>query len=167
MSNLTAIGLILAPLITTFLVTVYATRCADLQSDAISTGAVGGDSITHKARLMILFQEWVPMAVGIAAFDIIVALSFVQIAGDLADPQIKALAWLSATLAGFGAAGWLVQRSLYAANWAFSGVHKFQGSLLRIARRCRRPYATYDRARRSSSGAELTLSLWWRSWLRL
>lgn len=117
MSNLTAIGLILATLIATFLVTFYATRCAHLRSDGISTGVVQGVAISNKARLMILFQEWVPMAFGIAAFELIVALGLLQIAANLDDPQIKVLAWLSAALAGFGCAGWLVQGSLYATNW--------------------------------------------------
>jgi hypothetical protein len=117
MSNLNAIGLILATLITTFFVSFYATRCAHLRSDGISTGVVGGVAISNKARLMILFQEWVPMAVGIAVFELIIALCLIQIAGNISDPQIKALAWLSAGLAGLGCLGWLVQGSLYITNW--------------------------------------------------
>ena len=117
MSNLNAIGLILAILIATFLVTMYATRCAHLRSDGVSTGVGGGVAISAKARLMVLFQEWMPMAVGIAVFDLIVALGLIQIAENLADADIKALAWLSAVLAGFGCAGWLVQGSLYFTSW--------------------------------------------------
>jgi hypothetical protein len=117
MSNLNAIGLILAILIATVLVTFYATRCAHLRSDSISTGVVGGVAISAEARLMILFQEWAPMAVGIAVFNLIVALGFVQIAENLDDAGIKALAWLSAVPAGFACVGWLVQGSLYFASW--------------------------------------------------
>jgi len=117
MSNLNAIGLILAILIATSFVTAYATRCAHLRSDGISTGMVRGVAISAKARLMILFQEWVPMAVGIAVFDLIIALGLIQIAENLADTDVKALAWLCAVLAGFGCAGWLVQGTLYFTSW--------------------------------------------------
>ena len=117
MSNINAIGLILATLVAGVLATVYATTCTQLRSDGISTGVVRGVAISNKARLMILFQEYVPMAFGIAAFDVILALGFVQIAGNVVDPQVKTLAWLSAALSAFGCAGWLIQGGLYVTNW--------------------------------------------------
>jgi hypothetical protein len=117
MSNLNAIGLILAILITTMFVAMYATRCAQLRSDGISTGMVRGVRISARARLMILFQEWLSMAVGIAVFNLIVALGLMKIAANLVDPDIKILAWLSAMLSGFACAGWLVQGGLFFTGW--------------------------------------------------
>ena len=117
MSNLNAIGLILAVMITTTFVTFYATRCAHIRSDGISTGVVRGVRISARARMMILFQEWLSMAVGIAIFDLIVALGLMEIAGNVADPDIKILGWLPALLAGFACTGWLIQGGLYVTSW--------------------------------------------------
>jgi hypothetical protein len=117
MSNLNAIGLILAILIATMFVSFYATKCTHIRSDGISTGIVRGVTISAKARLMILFQEWLAMAAAIAVFDLVVALGFMEIARNVADADIKILAWLCAVLAGFGFIGWLVQGSIFFTGW--------------------------------------------------
>jgi len=117
MPYLNAIGLILAILIATMFVTFYATKCTHIRSDGISTGVVRGVAISAKARLMILFQEWLSMAAAIAVFDLIVALGFVKIAGKAADADIGVLAWLCAVLTGFGCIGWLVQGSIFFTSW--------------------------------------------------
>jgi hypothetical protein len=117
MSNLNAIGLILAILIATMFVSFYATKCTHIRSDGISTGIVRGVTISAKARLMILFQEWLVMAAAIAVFDLVVALGFTEIARNVADADIKILAWLCAVLAGFGFIAWPVQGSIFFTGW--------------------------------------------------
>jgi hypothetical protein len=111
MSNLNAIGLIFAILIFGGFVISYTT-----QSDAITTGIVRGVAISIKERWMILFHDWVPAAFGIAVFGVILALGQLEIARQVNDEGIKLLAWLSAGLAGFTSAFWLILGISYFTN---------------------------------------------------
>jgi hypothetical protein len=117
MSNLNEIGLILALLIATTFVSFYATKCAHIRSEGVTTGILRGVPISIKERWMILVQEWLPMASGNALFDLIVAVGLMEIAGNVVDVEIKVLAWLSAVLAGFGCISWVVQGSLFFTSW--------------------------------------------------
>jgi hypothetical protein len=117
MSNLNEIGLILALLIATTFVSFYATKCTHIRSEGVTTGILRGVPISIKERWMILVQEWLPMASGNAVFNLIVAVGLLEIAGNVADVEIKILAWLSAVLAGFGCIGWVVQGSLFFSSW--------------------------------------------------
>ena len=104
MSNLNAIGLILAILIFGGFVMSYTTHVVHIRSDAITTGIVRGVSVSIKERWMILFHDWMPAAFGIAVFGVILALGQLEIAQQVNDEGIKLLAWLSAALAGFSSA---------------------------------------------------------------
>lgn len=116
MSNLNAIGLIFAILIFGGFVISYTTHVIHVRSDAITTGIVRGVSISIKERWMILFHDWVPAAFGIAVFGVILALGQLEIAQEVSDEGIKLLAWLSAGLAGFTSAFWLILGISYLTN---------------------------------------------------
>jgi hypothetical protein len=116
MSNLNAIGLIFAILIFGGFAISYTTHVIHLRSDAITTGIVRGVSISIKERWMILFHDWVPAAFGIAVFGVILALGQLEIAQQVTDEGIKLLAWLSAGLAGFTSAFWLILGISYFTN---------------------------------------------------
>jgi hypothetical protein len=79
MSDLNVIGTILAILIATTFVSFYGTKCVHNRSDAMITGMVRGVSLTRKDRWLILVQEWLPMASGVAVFDLIVAVGLFEI----------------------------------------------------------------------------------------
>ena len=116
MSNLNAIGLIFAILIFGGFAISYTTHVIHLRSDAITTGIVRGVAISIKERWMILFHDWVPAAFGIAVFGVILALGQLEIAQQVTDEGIKLLAWLSAGLAGFTSAFWLILGISYFTN---------------------------------------------------
>ncbi len=116
MSNLNAIGLIFAILIFGGFVISYTTHIIHVRSDAITTGIVRGVSISIKERWMILFHDWVPAAFGIAVFGVLLALGQLEIARQVNDEGIRLLAWLSAGLAGFTSAFWLVLGISYFTN---------------------------------------------------
>lgn len=117
MSDLNVIGMILAILIATTFVSFYGTKCAHNRSDAMITGMVRGVSVTTKDRWLILAQEWLPMASGVAVFDLIVAVGLFEIGGSVVDPGIRLLAWMSAALAGFSSILWFIQGSMFFASW--------------------------------------------------
>jgi len=68
---------------------------------------------------MILFHDWVPAAFGIAVFGVIMALGQLEIAQQVDDEGIRLLAWLSAGLAGFSSAFWLILGISYFTNCVF------------------------------------------------
>jgi hypothetical protein len=116
MSNLNAIGLILAILIAGTFVTFYATKWIHIRSDAITTGIVRGISISTKERWMKLFHDWLPMAFGISLFDLILAVGFIEIAENLTDQGVILVAWLSGAAAGFSCVFWLILGISYFVN---------------------------------------------------
>lgn len=116
MSNVNAMGLIFAILIFGGFVISYTTHVIHLRSDAITTGIVRGVSISIKERWMVLFHDWVPAAFGIAVFGVIMALGQLEIARQVNDEGIRLLAWLSAGLAGFTSAFWLILGISYFTN---------------------------------------------------
>ncbi len=116
MSNVNAMGLIFAILIFGGFVISYTTHIIHLRSDAITTGIVRGVPISIKERWMILFHDWVPAAFGIAVFGVLLALGQLEIARQVDDEGIRLLAWLSAGLAGFTSAFWLILGISYFTN---------------------------------------------------
>jgi hypothetical protein len=116
MSNLNAIGLIFAIVIFGGFAVSSTTHVIHFRSDAITTGIVRGVSISIKERWMILFHDWVPAAFGIAVFGVILALGQLDIARQVDDEGIRLLAWLSAGLAGFTSAFWLILGISYFTN---------------------------------------------------
>lgn len=66
---------------------------------------------------MILVQEWLPLASAISGLDLILALSFMEIAANVGDESVMLLAWLSAGLSGFGAVFMTVQGSVFFSSW--------------------------------------------------
>lgn len=119
MSSLNAMGLIFAILIFGGFVISYTTHVIHIRSDAITTGIVRGVPISIKERWMILFSDWVPAAFGIAVFGVIMALGQLEIAQQVDDEGIRLLAWLSAGLAGFSSAFWLILGISYFTNCVF------------------------------------------------
>lgn len=116
MSNLNAVGLILSLLIAGTFVTFYATKWIHVRSDAITTGLVQGVQIPRKERWMKLFHDWLPMAFGIAVFELVLAIGFLEIAENLTDEGARLVAWLSAAGAGFACVFWFVLGISYFAN---------------------------------------------------
>lgn len=119
MSNVNAIGLIFAILIFGGFVISYTTQIIHSRSDAVTTGIVRGVPISIKERWMILFHDWVPAAFGIAVFGVIMALGQLEIGQQVDDEGIRLLAWLSAGLAGFSSAFWLILGISYFTNCVF------------------------------------------------
>ena len=119
MSSLNAMGLIFAILIFGGFVISYTTHVIHIRSDAITTGIVRGVPISIKERWMILFHDWVPAAFGIAVFGVIMALGQLEIAQQVDDEGIRLLAWLSAGMAGFSSAFWLILGISYFTNCVF------------------------------------------------
>jgi hypothetical protein len=120
MSNVNAMGLIFAILIFRGFVISYTTHVIHLRSDAITTGIVRGVPISIKERWMILFHDWMPAAFGIAVFGVLLALGQLEIARQVNDEGIRLLACLSAGLAGFTSAFWLILGISYFTNCVLS-----------------------------------------------
>ena len=118
MSNLNAIGMILAILIAGAFVMAYTTHIIHLRSDAITTGIARGVSLSIKERWMILFHDWMPAAFGVAVFGLLIAFDQMEIAKNVAEPGIQMLAWLSAALAGFASMSWFILGISYFVNLA-------------------------------------------------
>jgi hypothetical protein len=116
MSDLNAIGMILALMLAGTFVTFYATKWIHVRSDAITTGIVRGVPISTKERWMKLFHDWLPMAFGIAIVDLILAVGFLEIAKGFTDEGIRLVAWLSAAAAGFSSVFWFILGVSYFAN---------------------------------------------------
>ena len=117
MSNLEAIQLIFSLLLAGVFVTVYMATHLHRRSDALTTGTLRGVAISPKERRMILFQEWLPLISAISGLDLILALSFMEIAANVGDESVMLLAWLSAGLSGFGAVFMTVQGTIFFTSW--------------------------------------------------
>lgn len=116
MSNLTAIGMILALLISGTLVMFVATHITHVRGDAVTTGQVRGVPVSIKERWMILFHDWMPAAFGLGALGFVLAFGQVAIAENVSDDTVKLLAWLCAGLAAFTGLFWIILGASYFTN---------------------------------------------------
>jgi hydroxyethylthiazole kinase-like sugar kinase family protein len=107
MSNLAAIGLILATLCVAFLVVFYASSAINKHVDVIVTGVVDGVPASTKHCYLKLNQMFLTQTSGVIALSVVVAACYVGIADNVTDPGVTRLAYLAAGLAAFSAITWL------------------------------------------------------------
>ena len=108
MSNLNDIGLIAAITIAGYFVVLTAERWIHARGDALATGLMSGVPISTKHRWLLLFNNWLPNALGVAIFSLVVALVLIAIAREANDRFVEVVAYLCAIGFGFSCAFWLV-----------------------------------------------------------
>jgi hypothetical protein len=108
MSNLNAIGLILATLLAGGFLITYLARTLNKRIDAILTGVIDGTRVSRKHRQLMLYNMYFQYLGGMIALSIIIALGLVQMGDHVSDSGIKNLAYVAAVLAGFPAFTWSI-----------------------------------------------------------
>jgi hypothetical protein len=108
MSNLNDIGLIAAITIAGYFVVLTAERWIHARGDALATGLMSGVPISTKHRWLLLFNNWLPNALGVVLFSLIVALVLIAIAREANDRFVEFVAYLCAIGFGFSSVFWLV-----------------------------------------------------------
>lgn len=108
MSNLNELGLIAAITIAGYFVVLTAERWIHARGDALATGLMSGVPISTKHRWLLLFNNWLPNALGVVLFSLIVALVLIAIAREANDRFVEFVAYLCAIGFGFLSVFWLV-----------------------------------------------------------
>ncbi|NNE19213.1 MAG: hypothetical protein HKN10_12135 [Myxococcales bacterium] len=108
MSNLTAIAMIAAITIAGYFVFLGAERWTHERGDALATGLLRGVPMSAKHRWLLLFNNWLPNALGTTTFSLAIALALVAVAREVNDPFIGFVAYLCAIGFGMGFAFWLL-----------------------------------------------------------
>ena len=108
MSNLTAIALIAAISIAGYFVVLTGDRWTHRRGDVLATGLMNGVPMSAKHRWLLLFSNWLPNALGLATFSLVVGLALVAVAREANDSFIQFIAYLSAIGFGMGFAFWLI-----------------------------------------------------------
>jgi hypothetical protein len=108
MSDLTVIALIAAIVIAGYFVFLSADKWTHERGDALATGVLRGVPMSSKHRWLLLFQSWLPNALGVTLFSLFVTLALVAIARDADNRLVESLAYLCAMGFGFACAFWLV-----------------------------------------------------------
>ena len=113
MSNLNAIGLILATTIIAYVVIIYTSNALSKHVDIVVTGVAEGVPMSTKHRHLKLSHMYISQWGAVVGIAIILAFGFVQIAGSVTDSGVRTLAYLVAGLAAFTAVQWLVLGASY------------------------------------------------------
>jgi len=108
MSNFNDIGLIAAVTIAGYFVALTAERWIHERGDALATGLMRGVPMSTKHRWLLLFNNWLPNALGVAVFSLCVALTLIAIAREASDRLVEVVAYLSAIGFGFACVFWLI-----------------------------------------------------------
>lgn len=108
MSNLTAIALIAAISIAGYFVVLTGDRWTHRRGDALANGLIDGVPMSTKHRWLVLFNNWLPNAAGLATFSFAVGLTLVAVAREVNDPFIGFIAYLCAIGFGMGFLFWLI-----------------------------------------------------------
>lgn len=108
MSNSTAIALIIATFMPLYFLFFYITRMANDVAAEIETGVIRGVPVSTKYRGIMLYSTWAGYATGVVALGIFAAMLNIQIAANVPDDDIKALAYVGALIGGVAAFGWMV-----------------------------------------------------------
>jgi hypothetical protein len=107
MSNSTAIALLIASFATIFFCFSYATKNANELATEIVTGVVRGVPLSTQYRYMMLYNHWAGYAVA-SIFSLVVGTFMnVLIAANVADEDVKALAYVVAFVTAVGAIWWV------------------------------------------------------------
>jgi hypothetical protein len=108
MSNTVAIALISATSFSAFFCFQYVTNLANNAGAEVATGVVGGIPITRTYRGIMLYQVWIGYVTGAVACLILMGFVNLQVAGQVTDTQVKALAYLGAAMGAVGSLGVLL-----------------------------------------------------------
>jgi hypothetical protein len=105
MSNLEAIGLILATLLGGYLSIIYTTKTLNERADMVLSGIVNGVPASKRHRHIMLYHGCVQYCGGAVALASILAIGVLRIADTVDDPNVRMLAYLAAAFGVFAAVG--------------------------------------------------------------
>lgn len=108
MSDLNAIGVIGALLISGTFVLFYCTAKINERSHEIINGVVAGLPLSHRYRSWLLWMTWMPQWAALVAVSVIFATIFFVIAGVAGSDEISRVAYLCTGAAGFSAFFFLI-----------------------------------------------------------
>jgi hypothetical protein len=108
MSNSIAIALISATTFAACFCFQYASKLANDAGAEVATGLIRGVPITRTYRGIMLYQVWVGYVTMAVACGIFMAFTNLQVAAQVLDAQVKALAYLGAAMGAVGSLGWLL-----------------------------------------------------------
>lgn len=98
MSSFHVIGLTSAMFIPTFAIFFHHVRTTNGIGAGVGSGVVEGVSISPSYRRIILYQEWVPSAVGLMALPLAVGVAVFQIAQKATEADARMVGYLYAFL---------------------------------------------------------------------
>jgi hypothetical protein len=113
MSNLNAIGLILATLIAGSFFLIYASNTINKRADMIVVGVVEGVPVSTKHRYLMLYHVYLSQVGGVIAISIVIAVGCLRIADSVTNSDVTMLAYLVAGLGAFAAVNWLFLGTSY------------------------------------------------------
>ena len=113
MSNLNAIGLILATAIIAYVVIIYTSNALSKHVDIVVAGVAEGVPMSTKHRHLKLSHMYVSQWGAVVGIATILAFGFMKIADSVTDSGVSTLAYLVAGLAAFTAVQWLVLGMVY------------------------------------------------------
>jgi len=105
MSSSVATALISATSFSAYFCFQYVTNLANNAGAEVATGVIGGVPITRTYRGLMLYQVWIGYVVGAVACLIFMAFVNLQVAAQVTDTQVRALAYLGATMGAVGSRG--------------------------------------------------------------
>ncbi len=108
MWNLIATLAILGATILAYTIGMWVTRMINDRGDEILYGVVKGVPVSTKDRWFMLFTNWLPYALFLIGFLLIVAIGNVRIAKVVDDPTVATFGYLCAGFLAMGALFWLV-----------------------------------------------------------
>jgi len=100
MSNLNAIGLIAAVLVSGLVAILYGSHQWRVAGMDVITGVARGVPLSLKLRWLLLLQQWVSVWIGLIVFAALIAFAEVRIAQNVADEGIQLFAYLCAVFVG-------------------------------------------------------------------
>ena len=113
MSNLNAIGLIMALFTAGFAVVTYVMARNLEGADTVVTGVRRGVPLSTRYRWLMIWHNVLGFLAFLALYLFISALGFMEIARNVSDENVKLLAYLCAGLSGFGSFSIVAQGTLW------------------------------------------------------
>ena len=113
MSNLNAIGPILATAVIAYVGIIYTSNALGKHMDSVVVGIAEGVPMSMQHRYMKLFVMYVSQMGAVVGIATILAFGVMKIADSVTDSGVSTLAYLVAGLAAFTAVQWLVLGMVY------------------------------------------------------
>jgi len=129
MWNLIATLAILGATIAAYTIGMWVTRMINERGDEILYGVVKGVPVSTKDRWFMLITNWLPYAVFLIGFLLIVAIGDVRIARAVDDPVVATFGYLCAAFLTTGATFWLLLGSIATVPNMVAAIRKSESAI--------------------------------------